>query len=78
MTSETDAIIQELCRRAVEAKTPSELDAVIPVLRAALERHISVAKQYLRGQREVIASRDVQLQEAQLQKAQLQDDEGQE
>jgi hypothetical protein len=55
--------IQQLCKEAVEAKTPAELDRVIPELRAALEEHTRLAKERLKSQRNRIAARDAAARE---------------
>jgi hypothetical protein len=54
----TEGRIQELCKEALAAKTPAELERVIPELRAALEEHTRLAKEFLRGMRNSIAARD--------------------
>ena len=54
----TENRIQHLCKEAVEANTPEELERVIPELRAALEEHTRLAKQSLKLQRNSIAARD--------------------
>jgi hypothetical protein len=54
----TEQRIQQLCKEAVEAKTPAKLEQVIPELRAALEEHTRLAKESLRLQRNTIAARD--------------------
>ena len=54
----TESRIQQLCQEAVEAKTPQELDRVIPDLRAALEEHTRLAKASLKLQSRSIAARD--------------------
>jgi hypothetical protein len=54
----TESRIQQLCKEAVEAKTPAELERVIPDLRAALEEHTRLAKESLKLQRKNIDARD--------------------
>lgn len=54
----TELRIQQLCKEAVEAKTPAELERVIPELRAALEEQTRLAKESLKLQRNSIAARD--------------------
>jgi hypothetical protein len=61
--SPSDDRIQQLCKEAVDAKTPTELDRVIPELRAALEEHIRRAKKRLKEQRNSIAVRDAAARE---------------
>jgi hypothetical protein len=58
----TDARIQQLCKDALEAKTPEQLEHVIPELRLALEEHIRLAKESLKVQRSSIAARDARSQ----------------
>ena len=53
-----DDRIQQLCKEAIAAQTPAELEKVIPELRAALEEHTRQAKERLKGQRNTIAARD--------------------
>ena len=55
----TERRVQQLCKEAVEAKTPAELEQVIPELRAALEEHTRLAKESLTLQRDSIAARDL-------------------
>jgi hypothetical protein len=55
---QTEVRIQQLCKEAVEAKTPEELEGVIPELRAALEEHTRLAKESLKLQRNRLAARD--------------------
>jgi hypothetical protein len=46
----TEANIQNLCARALTAKTPQDIDLTAQELRAALEEHILLAKNALEGQ----------------------------
>jgi len=51
----TEARIQQLCTEALAVKSQTDVDRVIPELRAALEEHISLAKDSLGLQASVIA-----------------------
>ena len=55
MSARTEARIQQLCTQVLSVKAPSEVDRIIPELRAALEEHISMAKDSLGLQASTIA-----------------------
>ena len=50
MPAHTEARIQQLCTEALAAQTQSDVERIIPELRAALEEHIRLAKESLEGQ----------------------------
>jgi hypothetical protein len=52
----TEARIQQLCTEALAVKNQADVDRVIPELRAALEEHISLAKNSLGAQASTIAA----------------------
>jgi hypothetical protein len=47
MPAHTEARIQQLCTEVLTVKSQTDVDRVIPELRAALEEHISLAKDSL-------------------------------
>jgi hypothetical protein len=51
----TEVRIQQLCTEALAAKSEADVDRVIPELRAALEEHISLAKNSLEIQASTLA-----------------------
>jgi len=56
MPAYTEARIQQLCTEVLSVKTQAEVDRVIPELRAALEEHISLAKESLELQARTLAA----------------------
>jgi hypothetical protein len=54
----TEVKIQELCGKALAAKTEADVERIIPELRAALQEHVRLAKDSLEGQMSVIATLD--------------------
>jgi hypothetical protein len=45
--ADTEVRIQQLCTEAIAAKTQVDVDRIIPELRAALEEHIQLAREFL-------------------------------
>jgi hypothetical protein len=58
MHAHTQRKIQQLCEEALTAKTEAEVERIIPVLRAALQEHIRLAKTSLQEQLITIAGLD--------------------
>jgi hypothetical protein len=54
----TESRIQQLCKKAVAAKTPQEAEQIVPELREALHEHIQLAKKSLGGQASTISTLD--------------------
>jgi RNA binding exosome subunit len=55
MPRATEARIQKLCNKAIEAKSKDDVERVITELRSALEEHIRLAKQSLSAQASAIS-----------------------
>jgi len=55
MPLHTEARIQQLSTVALEVKTQADVERIVRELRAALEEHISLAKDSLGGQASTIA-----------------------
>jgi hypothetical protein len=58
MSAHTQRTIQQLCAEALAAETEAEVERIIPVLRAALQEHIQLAKTSLQEQLITIAGLD--------------------
>jgi hypothetical protein len=58
VSKETEVRVEQLCADVLTAKTPAEVDRIIPELRAALEEHVRLAKNSLGAQASRIAFRD--------------------
>lgn len=56
MPAYTEARIQQLCTEALAVQSQADVDRVIPELKAALEEHISLAKDSLGLQASTIAA----------------------
>lgn len=58
MPAHTEARIHQLCTEALTAQTQSDVERIIPDLRAALEEHVRLAKDSLEGQLGSISALD--------------------
>ena len=58
MPAHTEARIHQLCTEALTAQTQSDVERIIPELRAALEEHVRLAKDSLEGQLGSISALD--------------------
>lgn len=58
MPQHTEAKIHQLCTEALAAQTQSDVERIIPELRAALEEHVRLAKESLEGQLGSISALD--------------------
>ena len=58
MPAYTEERIRQLCAEALAAKSQTDVDRIVPQLRAALEEHVKLAKESLKSQMSTIHALD--------------------